>query len=139
MIWTIIFAIFIFSLIVFVHELGHFLTARMFGVKVHEFALGLGPRIFSKTKNGIKYSLCLVPMGGFCAMEGEDEESEDEGALSNKAWYQKFIILAAGAFMNIVLGFAICLILTAVTSGLSNGIGVPVVDSVGVVPPPDTG
>jgi membrane-associated protease RseP (regulator of RpoE activity) len=50
----------------------------MFGVKVHEFAIGMGPRIFSKEKNGTKYSLCLVPMGGFCAMEGEDEESEDE-------------------------------------------------------------
>ncbi len=130
MIWTIIFAIFIFSLIVFVHELGHFLSARMFGVKVHEFAIGMGPRIFSREKNGIKYSLCLIPMGGFCAMEGEDEKSDDEGALGNKPWYQKLVILAAGAFMNIVLGFVICLILLSVTSGIAKGVAIPVVDSV---------
>jgi len=129
MIWTIIFAIFIFSLIVFVHELGHFLTARMFGVTVHEFAIGMGPAIFTKTKNNIKYSIRAIPVGGFCAMEGEDSKSDDDGALSNKPWYQKFIILAAGAFMNVVLGFIICVILLSVTSGIAKGISVPVVKS----------
>ncbi len=129
MLWTIIFAIFIFSLIIFVHELGHFISARMFGVTVHEFAIGMGPKIYSKTKNNIKYSIRAIPVGGFCAMEGENEKSDDEGALSNKPWYQKLIILAAGAFMNVVLGFIICLTLLSITSVMSGGISVPTVNS----------
>lgn len=129
MLQTIIFAIFIFSLIVFVHELGHFITARMFGVTVHEFAIGMGPKIYSKTKNNIKYSLRLIPMGGFCAMEGEDTVSDDKGSINNKPWYARLVILAAGAFMNIVLGFLICLILLSVTSNMAGGIAVPVVES----------
>ena len=105
MIVTIIFAVICFSLIIFVHELGHFLTARLFGVKVHEFALGMGPKIFSKKKGETEYSLRAIPLGGFCSMEGEDKESDDEGSFSKKPRYQRFIILAAGAGMNIVLGF----------------------------------
>lgn len=127
---TIIFAIIIFSLIIFVHELGHFITARLFKVTVHEFAIGMGPVIFSRIKNGIKYSIRAVPIGGFCAMEGEDEASSDKGAFINKPRYQRFIILAAGAFMNVVLGFLIYLILFSVTSGITKEIAVPEVASV---------
>lgn len=116
MIVTVIFAIIIFSLIIFVHELGHFLAARMFGVKVHEFAIGMGPAIYSKQKGDTKYSVRAIPMGGFCSMEGEDCESDDEGAFSSKPWYAKFVILAAGATMNVLLGFIICLIFVSVTS-----------------------
>lgn len=127
---TIIFAILIFSLIIFVHELGHFVTARLFKVKVHEFAIGMGPKIFSRTKNNITYSLRAIPVGGFCAMEGEDEKSSDPEAFNNKAWYKRIIILAAGATMNVVLGFLICLTLLSVTAGISKGISVPEVASV---------
>ena len=129
MIWTIIFALLMFSLIIFVHELGHFIAARLFKVTVHEFAIGMGPILFSRTKNNIKYSIRAIPMGGFCAMEGEDEESDDEGALNKKPWYKKFIILFAGAFMNIVLGFLITLILISVSGIWGGGISAPVVQS----------
>ena len=129
MIVTVIFAIVIFSLIIFVHELGHFLTARMFGVKVHEFAIGMGPAIYSKQKGDTKYSVRIIPMGGFCSMEGEDCESEDEGSFSSKPWYAKFIILAAGATMNVLLGFVICLIFVASTSA-GTGVASVTVDTV---------
>ena len=107
MIWTVLFALLIFSLIIFVHELGHFITARIFGVTVHEFALGMGPKLFSKVKGKTKYSLRLIPIGGFCSMEGEDEASDDSGSFSSKTWWKKLIILGAGAAMNVALGFVI--------------------------------
>lgn len=128
MILTIVFAVLMFSLIIFVHEFGHFITARLFGVKVHEFAIGMGPAIFSKQKGETKYSVRAIPMGGFCSMEGEDCESDDDGAFSSKPWYARLIILAAGAGMNVVLGFVICLIFVAATS--SNGIVGTTVDTV---------
>ena len=109
MIKTVIFAVLMFSLIIFVHELGHFITARLFKIKVHEFAIGMGPAVFSKQKGETKYSIRMIPMGGFCSMEGEDSSSEDEGSFSAKPWYAKLVVLASGAGMNIVLGFLICL------------------------------
>ncbi|MDO4743849.1 MAG: RIP metalloprotease RseP [Clostridia bacterium] len=129
MIWTVLFALLIFSLIIFVHELGHFLSARIFGVKVHEFAIGMGPKIFSKTKGETKYSIRAIPIGGFCSMEGEDEKSDDEGSFSGKPWYQKLIILAAGALMNVFLGFIISVIFVAFSSA-NSGISTVTVDSV---------
>ncbi len=129
MIWTVLFALLIFSLIVFVHELGHFLAARVFGVTVHEFAIGMGPQIFSKSKNGTKYSIRIIPIGGFCSMEGENEQSESKGSFSSKAWYKKFVILSAGAFMNIVLGFIISVIFT-VFSTYQTGMPTTTVDQV---------
>ncbi len=107
MIWTVIFALLMFSLIIFVHEFGHFITARIFGVTVHEFAIGMGPKIFSWDKGETKYSLRAIPIGGFCSMEGEDEASNQPGAFSSKKWWKRFIILAAGAGMNVILGFLI--------------------------------
>lgn len=130
MILTIIFAILFFSLIVVVHEFGHYITARIFKVKIHEFAVGMGPKILSREKNGILYSLRAIPMGGFCAMEGEDGgSSDDEGALCQKPWYQKLIILAAGAFMNIVLGFLVTLLFLCITVSFTKTVTVPVVSS----------
>ena len=125
---TIIFAILMFSLIIFVHELGHFICARIFGVKVHEFAIGMGPAIFSKQRGETKYSVRAIPVGGFCSMEGEDCESGDEGSFSAKPWYARLVILAAGAGMNVILGFLVCLIFVAATS--SGGIAGTQVDSV---------
>ncbi|MBQ3225650.1 MAG: RIP metalloprotease RseP [Clostridia bacterium] len=123
MIWTIVFAILLFSLIIFVHELGHFLTARLFRVKVHEFAIGMGPQLFSRQGKGdTKYSIRAIPVGGFCSMEGEDEQSNDAGSFSAKPWWQKLIILAAGSAMNIVLGFLIFAIFVSV---FYQGSGIP--------------
>jgi len=122
---TIIAAIIIFSLLIFVHELGHFLAARWCGVYVHEFAIGMGPAIWKKQKGETLYSIRCVPIGGYCKMEGEDAESDDPRALFARPWWAKCIILVAGGFMNVLLGFVICLIMV-VSSG---PIAAPVVDS----------
>lgn len=110
----ILLAIFAFGVLIFIHELGHFLTARACGVKIYEFALGMGPRIFGfKGKGGTDYNLRLFPIGGFVSMKGEDEEAEGEDSFSNKKAWQRFIIVAAGAAMNILLGVCItfCLVI----------------------------
>ena len=111
--WPILMAILFFGLIIGIHELGHFLSAKLFGVKVHEFSLGMGPALFKKKKGETQYSLRLFPIGGYVNMEGEDEESEDDGAFCKKKWWKKLIIVAAGAIMNLILGFIFVIILTS--------------------------
>lgn len=115
---TILCVIIIFGLIIFIHELGHFLTAKMFGVKVHEFALGMGPKLFGKQKGDTLYSVRLIPMGGYVKMEGEDADSQDPAAFSNKKPWQRFVILFAGAFMNLVLGLVLLVVLNAASPRL---------------------
>ena len=105
----IIIAILIFGVLVATHELGHFLAAKACGVKVNEFALGMGPRILKKQGKETLYSLRLLPLGGFCAMEGEDGDSEDPRAFTSKPAWQRIIILCAGAAMNFLLGFVLIL------------------------------
>ena len=106
-VWPFLVAILFFGLLISIHELGHFTFAKLFKVKVNEFALGMGPAIFKKKKGDTTYALRLLPIGGYVSMEGEDEESEDENAFNRKKVWQKFIIVAAGAVMNLVLGVAI--------------------------------
>lgn len=110
---TAFWVILVFGLIIFIHELGHFSSAKFFGVTVHEFAIGMGPAIWKKEKNNTLYSLRAIPMGGYVKMEGEDEASDDEGSFSSKKPLQRFIILFAGAFMNIILGFLVSIMITA--------------------------
>ena len=119
--WYILLTILTLSLLILIHELGHFLTARAFGVAIKEFSIGMGPKILSKTskKSGIAFSLRLFPIGGFVAMVGEDEESDDENALNNKPVWQRMVITAAGATMNLLLG----IILMAVVVTMSPAIG----------------
>lgn len=114
-VWTILIAIFIFGLLIFIHECGHYLTARWFHVTIREFSIGMGPKLFSRTskKTGIAYSMRLIPMGGFVSMEGEDEESPDPNAFHKKSVWQRIIITAAGAFMNIVIGMIVMAILVS--------------------------
>ena len=100
----IIAAILIFGVLIAVHELGHFLAAKACGVRVNEFSIGMGPTILHKTKGDTTYSLRLLPIGGFCAMEGEEEDSNDPTALNNQSFWKKLIIFAAGAFMNFLTG-----------------------------------
>ena len=100
-------AILFFGLLISIHELGHFTFAKLFKVKVNEFALGMGPAIFKKKKGETLYALRLLPIGGYVSMEGEDEESQDENAFNRKKVWQKFIIVAAGAIMNLILGIVI--------------------------------
>ena len=106
----IIIGVLLFELIVFVHEFGHFITAKKFGVKVNEFALGMGPKILKFQKGETLYSLRLFPIGGFCSMEGEDSESEDESSFNKKPVWQRMIIVVAGAVMNLLLGLVLMLI-----------------------------
>lgn len=106
--WPILVAILFFGFIIFIHEFGHFIFAKLFGVKVNEFALGMGPTLFKKKGKETTYALRLFPIGGFVSMEGEEEESGDERAFCNKKLWQKMIIVCAGAVFNIILGIIIC-------------------------------
>ncbi len=108
----IVIAIIVFGLIIAIHEFGHFIAAKRSGVRVNEFAIGMGPRILKKQKGETTYSLRLFPIGGFCAMEGEDETSDDEHALNNKSVGKRLKIMAAGAIMNLLLGIVVVLVLT---------------------------
>lgn len=105
----IILGILIFGLIILIHEFGHFLFAKLFKVGINEFAIGMGPKLWSKTgKDNVLYSLRAFPVGGYVSMVGEDDDGQDdESALCKKPLWQRFIIIAAGAFMNIILGFVI--------------------------------
>ncbi|MBQ7036963.1 MAG: RIP metalloprotease RseP [Clostridia bacterium] len=123
---TILLGIFIFGMLIFVHELGHFLVARAFHVRVHAFSIGMGPAIFKKTKGEVEYSLRLLPIGGYVKLEGEDTESDDPNAFCRKKPFERLCVLLAGGVMNIITGFLIFLILFSSVSAIR----VPVVDSV---------
>ncbi|MBR3934155.1 MAG: RIP metalloprotease RseP [Clostridia bacterium] len=113
---TTIWAILIFCLLIFIHEFGHFITAKLSGMTVHEFSIGMGPQILSFGKK-TKYSLRLLPIGGFVKLEGEDGESGDPNAFCNKSMFKRFCVLFAGAFMNILLGFLIFIIVFSSVNG----------------------
>ena len=106
-------AVLFFGLIIFVHEFGHFIFAKLFGVKVNEFAMGMGPTILKKQGKETKYALRLFPIGGFVSMEGEEEESEDSRAFCNQKAWKRMIIIAAGATFNLIMGLITCIILVA--------------------------
>lgn len=97
-------AVLLFGLIIFVHEFGHFFTAKLCGIKVNEFAIGMGPKILSRKGKETQYTLRIFPIGGYCAMEGEDDESRDERAFSNKPVWKRMIVVVTGALMNILFG-----------------------------------
>ncbi|OQB14230.1 MAG: Regulator of sigma-W protease RasP [Firmicutes bacterium ADurb.Bin193] len=115
---TAISAIAVFLLLITVHELGHFVAAKLVGIKVLEFAIGMGPAIFKRQKGETLYSVRILPIGGYCKMEGEDEESSDERAFVNKKPWQKLIVLVSGAFMNIFTGFMIFLVIMSMISSI---------------------
>ncbi|NTW71696.1 MAG: RIP metalloprotease RseP [Eubacteriaceae bacterium] len=99
---TIFISIIIFGFLIIIHELGHFLAARLFGVKVLEFAIGMGPLLFSRQGEETLYSIRMIPLGGFCKMQGEDESDYTEGSYNSKTKLQRIMILASGAIMNII-------------------------------------
>ncbi len=111
---NIIIAIILFSLIILFHELGHFLLAKINGVQVNEFCLGLGPTIIGFHKGETFYSLKLLPFGGACMMEGEDEESDSGRAFGKKSVWQRFSIVFAGPLFNFVLAWILSLIILGV-------------------------
>lgn len=107
---TAIWAILIFCILIFIHEFGHFITAKLTGMTVHEFSIGMGPKLFGFEKGGTAYSLRILPIGGYVKLEGEDGESNDPNAFCNKSALGRFCVLFAGALMNILLGFIIFVI-----------------------------
>lgn len=115
---SIIIAVVIFSLIITIHEFGHFIAAKANGVKVNEFAIGMGPAIFKKKKGETLYAIRIFPIGGYCAMEGENTDSADGRAFCQKAVWRRMIIVVAGVFMNMILG----LILLMIQTGTSDAI-----------------
>lgn len=121
----ILIAILMFGILIAVHEFGHFFTAKLLGVRVNEFSIGMGPKLLSHQKGETLYTLRALPVGGFCAMEGEDDDSDDPNSFSNKAGWKKLIILVAGSFMNFVAGLLILLIIFSQATAYH----VPVVES----------
>ena len=114
----IILGILIFGILIATHELGHFTVAKLFKVKVSEFAIGMGPAIIKKQKGETLYAWRAVPIGGYCAME-EDEESDDPRAFTNQVWWKRMLILIAGAAMNFIFGFIVLMFLVPGSASFS--------------------
>ncbi len=119
---SIIIAILIFGFLILIHEFGHYIMARTFKVGIKEFAIGMGPKLISKTskKTNIVYSLRWIPIGGFVSMDGEDEENESENSLNKKPVWQRFLIMVAGSVMNLIFGFILVGILVGM---MANSLG----------------
>ena len=111
--WPYLTAVLLFLILIIIHEFGHFIAAKLLGVKVNEFAVGFGPRLFGFQGKETKYSFNLVPLGGYCAMEGEDEESGDSRAFCNKSAWRRFLIVVMGAVFNLVFGLILVAIILA--------------------------
>ncbi len=103
-IWPYLVAVGLFLILIIIHEFGHFIAAKAVGIKVNEFAVGFGPKLFSKKKGETLYRVNLLPLGGYCAMEGEDEGSQDSRAFCNKSAIKRLIVVVMGATFNILFG-----------------------------------
>ena len=117
---TILASILVFGSVIFIHELGHFVTAKLCGIKVNEFSLGMGPALLRFEKGDTTYALRLLPIGGFVSMEGEDEESDDEHSFSKAKVWKRFLVVVAGAVMNMILGFLVLVILVCRQSAITS-------------------
>ena len=115
---TIFLSILIFGFLIFIHEFGHYIFARIFNVTITEFSIGMGPKLlwYDSKKTGIRYCLSAIPFGGYVAMVGEDGESEDPNALNKKPAWQRLIIIVAGATINIIAGVLATIILTSIVN-----------------------
>ena len=112
---TILAAILVFSIVIFVHEFGHFIAAKKSGVKVNEFSIGMGPALFKKQGEETLYAVRILPIGGYCAMEGEDDESDDIRSFDNVSAAKRFVIIIAGALMNFLFALLICILIQTFT------------------------
>lgn len=106
-VYPILVAILFFEFIILIHEGGHYFAARLMKIRVNEFSIGMGPKIFSFQKGETKYSLRWILFGGYCAMEGEEEASDSENSFSKKSVPARMFVIVAGAVMNLILGFLI--------------------------------
>ena len=110
-VYPILIAILFFELIIIIHEGGHFVAARLMKIKVNEFSIGMGPKLIQFKKGDTKYTLRLILFGGYCAMEGESEDSDDENSFAKKKVWRRFFVVVAGALMNLILGFLVIVIM----------------------------
>lgn len=119
---TVITTVLVFGILVFIHEFGHFITARLCGVGIKEFAIGMGPKIFSwrSKKYDTQYGLRILPIGGYVSMVGEEEDSDDESAFCNKSVWKRMLIILAGPAMNLILGFLLMTVIVFSQSALAS-------------------
>jgi regulator of sigma E protease len=112
---TVLISILVFGFLIFIHEFGHYIFARIFKVTINEFSIGMGPKLlwYDSKKTGIRYAISAVPIGGYVAMAGETEESDDPNSFDKKPAWQRFIITIAGATVNIIAGYLAMIIFTA--------------------------
>ena len=122
---SVLFAILLFSILIFIHEFGHFAAAKLSGVQVNEFAMFMGPALWKKQIGETLYSVRLIPIGGYCAMEGEDEDTDNPRSFQKAAWWKRLIILVAGAAMNFLMG----VILMVIVYLPAQAVVEPVIDS----------
>ena len=113
---------FLLGFLIFIHELGHFLVAKLFNVKIKQFAIGFGPTIWKKQGKETSYEIKAIPMGGFVNMLGEEEPVEDERAYNKKSIPKKICILLAGGIVNIIFGLIVCAIVASSILGIKNGV-----------------
>ena len=123
----ILLAIVIIGIIVTFHEFGHYLVGRLCGIGIVEFSVGFGPRLLGWERKGIKYSLRAIPLGGYCAFVGEDEQNDDPRAMNNQPVWKRFLTVLAGPAMNFVLAFIVCVMML---HGYMTAETFPVIDSV---------
>ena len=111
---TVVSALLVFGFLIFIHEFGHYIFARIFKVKINEFSIGMGPKLlwYTSKKTNIQYSLSMFPIGGYVAMAGENEEDDDPNSFDKKPAWQRFFITIAGASVNIIAGFLAMILLT---------------------------
>ncbi len=123
---TIITAILVFGFLIFIHEFGHYIFARIFKVTITEFSIGMGPKIvwYDSKKTGIRYAISMIPIGGYVAMVGEDAESDDPNSFDRKPAWQRLIITVAGASVNIIAGIlALFVFVGIIFASSDSGIG----------------
>ncbi|TFZ39822.1 RIP metalloprotease RseP [Soehngenia longivitae] len=109
---TVIAAIFVFLIVILIHELGHFTVAKLVGIKVNELSIGMGPRFYHRKRGDTEYSIRALPIGGYVKMEGEDEESDDPRGFSKKSPLARIAVVAAGAIMNFILAIIVLSIIS---------------------------
>ena len=116
---VILFAILLFSVLIFLHELGHFVAAKLSKVRVNEFAIFMGPALIKWKRGETQYSIRCIPIGGYCAMEGENEDTDDPGSFQKASWWKRLIILFAGSGMNFITGFLLFAIFLSQNAGIT--------------------
>ncbi len=107
---SIVCALLVIGVLAFIHEMGHFLVAKKFGFGIVEFAIGMGPVVWKKEKDGIQYSLRAFPIGGMCRFEGEDESSDHPRAFNNQAVWKRMLVVIAGPLMNVVFALVFAIV-----------------------------